>query len=273
MKCFYINLDSATGRRALLEANFAAAAPAGWDLVRVPAVGRDDAGALPGSCTPAAKGCYASHLAALDLALQEAGDVLIVEDDVLFSPRSFELLDRVRAAGVAWDVLHTAPAVRDLKGLLDFASHWRGMTTENRFLLRDAAEVYIASADAYLVRDGSKQRVRDAMAAARIDVPYDLQLQKLSRAGELQVRLCFPFITSSSSAGAVSQINETPPSLLDEAVAAFRRLLFVDADLSDCARETEGILRRAQDRHAQLCGALLGAIFVANPPTLPGAPR
>ena len=63
--CVFINLADAVARRVAFEADFAAVQEPGWSLTRFEALGPAAVGALAGNLTPAEKGCFASHRAAV----------------------------------------------------------------------------------------------------------------------------------------------------------------------------------------------------------------
>ena len=80
MKQLYINLDTATERRAMIESTFPHA-------IRIPAV-YDEKGYL---------GCTKSHIQCLQLAIQEGWDkVCILEDDAMIqNPNSIQCLEQL----------------------------------------------------------------------------------------------------------------------------------------------------------------------------------
>ena len=94
MKCFYINLDRATDWRQSIEASFQRAARPGQSLERIAAF---DAAyvekvAVPGRIRPAEKACFLSHKEAVRRSLAHEGPVFILEDDVIFSNKTFAVL-------------------------------------------------------------------------------------------------------------------------------------------------------------------------------------
>jgi hypothetical protein len=259
MHCLFINLDGATGRRARLEADFASAAPSHWSLIRIAALGPSEVSQIDGRCTPAEKGCYLSHLKALEHALDLPGDVLIVEDDAAFSARGLRLIDEV-ASTRGWDLLYTDVSVRDFPRMVELARLWPKLTAQGRFAMMDAAALQFVGAGAYIIAPGSAANILGALRVERIDVPIDIRLRDACRTGKLRGRIAFPFLTTTSSDGDVSQIAPEAPNGLEAGVNAFRRLMFVDADLSECAQET-GRLSACVSEHARLCGATFAAML------------
>jgi GR25 family glycosyltransferase involved in LPS biosynthesis len=93
----FINLPAAEDRRRSIEASFDAAQTDGWSLHRFEALGPDDVADVPGALSPAEKACFASHRTALGQHLDGDDHVLIVEDDAVFAPQAFGVLDALLA--------------------------------------------------------------------------------------------------------------------------------------------------------------------------------
>lgn len=68
MKCHYINLDTATERRATLEANFARCGRPDWSLHRFSALDQATVQELgvPGTRSWREKGCFLSHRSVIE---------------------------------------------------------------------------------------------------------------------------------------------------------------------------------------------------------------
>lgn len=180
---YVINLDRSTDRRAAIEAD---AERAGLRLIRVPAVdGKtvppgervllDEAGfrrvhgkrPLDGEF-----GCYASHIAALDLFLSSDADAaLILEDDVRFKPGFAAALDAV-AAVPDFDLVklahHRRPAIRELRRV---GGHRLGRAVFGP----------TGSSAAYLVTRAGAARLRSALVPMRL--PYDVALERAWASG------------------------------------------------------------------------------------------
>src|SRR5689334_1969428 len=150
MKCHYINLDDATARRANLEAAYRAAnPPAAWELVRIPASGPAAAGGLPGAISPPEKACWLSHRRAVEASLVDDSPVLVVEDDVRFSPRTFPILGALAEADPEWDVLYTDVILTDADTMVSFARDWPLLGRAGNFRLHDLAKVPYVGAAGY----------------------------------------------------------------------------------------------------------------------------
>lgn len=259
MKCHYINLDAATVRRANLEAAFRAANPPGWELVRIAASGPDAAVGLPGSASATEKACWLSHRRALEAALDDDQPVVIVEDDVRFSPRTFPILAALAEADPEWDILYTDPTLTEVSTMVAFARDWPQLAGAGNFRLHDLAKIPFVGAAGYLVRGGSKQRVLDALdSLPPFDRPYDVALRDLIHAGVLQGRACFPYLTAPSDDAETSTI---PPTQFRQSIVnAFRRLMFVDRDLDVGRRDVERLQAAHADPAAVVIGGVLGAL-------------
>jgi GR25 family glycosyltransferase involved in LPS biosynthesis len=264
-RCLYINLDSAVGRAAAVEASFAAVPHGDWRLERLPAV----APHRPGMAT--AEACFESHLAALTSALEDAEPVFITEDDVVFSRETFAIVDQLVAGEHVWDLLFTDVIVLDLALLLDLARSRRQLAAGGGRTLRNLAVTPCTGSTAYVVRAGAKARLHAALQKADPTRPFDLVLGDLIRQGAFQGRFVFPFVTTVDSLGDRSQIDPGDDRDLWRATLnLFRRLMFVDRDLDACARDADRLATAGDQESAvlaQVLAALTSPAFpVASPP-------
>jgi GR25 family glycosyltransferase involved in LPS biosynthesis len=262
VRCFYINLDTATARAQHVEASFAAAAPRGRQLIRFPAVQADGAANIPGDLSPAEKGCFASHRAILAGNLGDSAALHVTEDDVRFLPRTFEVIDEILGEGPAdWDILFTDYIVCDFHTLVKQARERRRLLAEGRFTLQDLTDIKFAGSTSYVVNGASKAKVFDALAkATRLDVQYDILLRRLAAAGRLKVFGVLPFITGLSEEADLSQIQAGATDFSDVLLNAQRRLLCLDGDLEASRRVAARILTDADDE-ARIFGALFSGLL------------
>jgi len=260
MRCLYINRDSAADRRAHVEANFAATAPAGWELVRIPAIEAAEITDPPAPLTPSERACWLSHRKALASTVQDPDDVFIIEDDTQFSPRAFGLLMRMMAATPACEVLFSEVMPTDLALMAHFARQWPTLAKGGNFLLHDLARTRFAGASAYLVRGTVKARLLAELDdPAHAATPYDIVLSNLARGGRLQARVCFPFLTTPSPDADASQIQVERSRLREATFHAYRRLMFHAVELG----ERRGELDRVAAAHGDEGAALAGMVFAA----------
>lgn len=260
MKCLYINLDSAQARRESLEASFRRHAPAGWDLVRIPAASPADVEGVPGVITPAEKACWRSHRAAIFATIAEPEDVLIVEDDTRFGPRTFEMLEKVRAKDLQWDLCFTEVSLR-VENMMVYAQRYPQYAAAGSVSLNDLTQLRFAAACGYLVRAGSKVKLVKLLdAAARLDRAYDFYLQDLTHARRIRSLFCFPFITQPSPHAERSQIQTEVQQLRDQMHISFRRLMHLDRDLDALEPELEHLEAMHGERGAAMVGKVFGAM-------------
>ena len=260
-RCVFINLAAAAERRGAVEASFAAAAPAGWSLERFEALTPSDVAAVPGGLKPAEKACFASHRAALAADLDSAGHLMIAEDDVVFSPRTFAALDQLLAQAPDWDVLFTDVAFCDLALMVHLARRRDPMAAAGEQMILNLRGRAWNGATAYLVRGSAKARLHAALAAATaMDRPYDLFLRDLCEAGELKAGVCFPFLTTVSAAADASQIQSGPDVVFDQTLSAFRRLMFVERDLDQCRADTQRLRTLSGGEAADMVGTVFATL-------------
>lgn len=257
--CVYINLAAAQDRRRSVEASFAEAQTGGWMLQRFEALGPSDGAALPGTLFDAEKACFASHRAALGQHLEGDEPVLIVEDDAVFSPQAFGVLDGMLAQAGDWDILYTDAALCDFNLMVQLASRRDGMVEGGQYLAVDLAGRSFFGATAYAVRGAAKARLHAALATAEaLDQPYDLFLRDLIHSSAFKAAVCFPFLTTLSALADGSQIQSGDSAVFDATLNAYRRLMYVDRDLDRC--RADGLRLAA---HADEAQRLVGGVFAA----------
>jgi GR25 family glycosyltransferase involved in LPS biosynthesis len=258
--CVFINLPAAEDRRRSLEASFARTAASAWQLSRFSALGPADVAAIPGSLTPGEKGCFASHRAALGEHLAGDDPVLIVEDDAVFSPQTFGVLDGLLAHGGDWDLIFTDAALCDFNLMVHLAARRDGMAARREFLPVDLHGRSYFGSTAYAVRGSSKPRLHAALtAAAELNQPYDLFLRDLIHSGQFKAAVAFPFLTTLSPQADGSQIQGAEAAVFDSTLNAYRRLMYVARDLDQCRADAERLAVRT-DETARLVGGVFAAI-------------
>jgi GR25 family glycosyltransferase involved in LPS biosynthesis len=259
MKCHYINLDDATGRRANLEAAYQAVnPPASWELVRIAASGPDAASGLGGTASLPEKACWLSHRRAIEASLDDDGAVLVVEDDVRFSPRTFYILGALAEADTEWDILFTDVILTNADSMVSFARDWPQLARAGNFRLLDLAEIPYVGAAGYVIRNAAKRKVLAALdSLPSFDRAYDVALADLIRGGALVGRGVFPFLTAPSADADASTIQPSRLQLRERMINAFRRLMFVDRDL-DASRAEIAALEAV---HADPAAVLIGGVF------------
>jgi GR25 family glycosyltransferase involved in LPS biosynthesis len=260
--CLYINLDAAESRRAELERSFRAAAPDGWRLQRIRAVGGDEAAVFAGSAPSGVKGCFLSHRRAVEAALQIPGDVLIVEDDSAFSRRGLEVLRKIAGVPARWDLLMCDLAPLSVGDVFRYARQREVFERTGQFMVDDLAKVPFAGSSAYLLRDAAKAKLLALTEGHPINEPFDFVLSRLIREGRLCGMAPVPFLTTLGAASGDSQINaaETPSIA---ALNVLRRLVFVDRDLAACEAALAA-LDPTTDDAARRCGRVIAALFAGD---------
>lgn len=234
MHCIYINLERQAERRDFLEENFAAYADPSWTLHRFEAV---DAGRLPlsfreGAMRDSEKACFASHVGALEMALQFPGDSMILEDDACFGPRSAEMIRLALETSRKgpWDLLFTDACIVDAPGMLELYEMRKDWEQHRSVLLADLRRMRFAGATAYIVSEQAKGRLLDYLKGmTHFDHPYDLVLRDLIQLGRFSAHVVLPFATSLSVYADVSQIQTSATAATEICWNAFRRLIWVDA--------------------------------------------
>lgn len=266
MKYLYINLESATQRRAFVEANFGESTGGGRALQRVPAidVAAVQARGIAGSTLPGEKACYLSHLDALTRSLAHDEDVLIAEDDVLFSPLSTGIIEGVRPAfaGVEWDVVFTdlcIPRIPAMLKIFDLVKHAR--RKGELYYLQLKGDFFFAGSTSYIVNKDSRRKLLDLMTLERLDQPYDLTLRDLIATGKLTAFVILPFATSLSKHGDNTQIQAEDYAPTELVWNSFRRLMWHGRDMAGLLNDARKLDAAFADDEAEVFSTVLKAVL------------
>jgi hypothetical protein len=259
--CVFINLAAAADRRRSLEASFSAAVAGDWRLQRFEALAASDVAALPGSLTPAEKACFASHRMALGAHLEDDDPILIVEDDAVFAPQAFGVLDALLAQEGPWDVIYPDAALCDFNLMIHLASRRDGMVARGEYQTLDLAGCSYFGATAYAVRGGAKRRLHAALLAIdALDQPIDLALRHICHKGQLRMAVVFPFLTTVSALADGSQIQGDDAAVFDRTLNAYRRLMYVARDLDQCRADAARLRQANTDEASRLVGDIFATI-------------
>lgn len=230
MKVRYINLEAATERRSHIEANFRELAPSPWSIVRVPATSSEDpeVACQSGRIRPSEKACFLSHRKAITASLEEPGSSMIVEDDVLFCPSSFDNIDKLEQQHRGEpDIVFTSVLIQEPANLVPQFLLRRQLGKNDQVTLIDLAPYAFVGADAYIVTARGKRALAALFRAlTQLDAPYDIQLQAWVKEKKLKALTAFPFLTSLSAHADFSMNGNS--SLTSVALNGFRRLLAFD---------------------------------------------
>lgn len=259
MRAYYINLDSATDRRASVERNVAEHLPAHWRVERFAAIDKATARAWPGSSRDADKACGLSHRGVIERSLQHDGHAMVLEDDVLFGPRSAANIESALASlpDGSWDLLYTDICVPHLQSMLELLQFRRQLVAAGQATFLDLAQMQFAGATAYIVHRDAKARVLALFDRQRsLEQPYDLFLRDRFAARELTGRVVFPFPTSLSEHAESSSIQDAG-GLADFVWNAFRRLVWADRDLALVSSQLARAPADALDEEAQIAARIL----------------
>lgn len=265
MDCYYINLDSATGRRTHLEENFSACKAAHWTLQRFPAIDAQSAHtrAFPGPLRPAEKACFLSHRQVLQSCLGDEKDILVMEDDTLFGMRSCSAIDSFLQHGGtgAWDIIYTDIIVPRLETMVELIQYRHQLTAAGRFTLLDLGKMMFAGTSAYIVNGKSKRKLAGLLECANgLEIPYDLYLRQLIQDRRLAGFAFFPFVTSVSEYSEASHVQAAGDLDTDRIWNLFRKMIWMERDLEAQKEALREIDSRLCDDESRLFGVLFAAL-------------
>lgn len=240
METYYINLQAQLLRRCCIEHCFSCFAPSNWLLNRVSAVSAADvqAAGIPGRLKEGEKGCYLSHVKALDMACDNDTHAYILEDDAHFGINSFRLLDlalvRLLHDNDNWDILYTQVMPVCPEHMVELLRIRAECVRDNKLCVVDSRKMLFAGACSYVVNKASKHKVLNYLKSQTIlDIPVDSYYWRLAREGVLQARVVFPLTSSVNPEALVSQIQATSKSKASLIWNAWMRLSAYDRDLDE----------------------------------------
>jgi GR25 family glycosyltransferase involved in LPS biosynthesis len=212
MKSYFINLDSETERRALLQASFKACAPQGFELERIAAVGAVDIqrNSVPGKLRDTAKACILSHQKAIEASLSDPTNSLILEDDATLGAIGFEVLNGLLQGDHGdVDIIVTSSLVTNTDFLLNQYMLYRKTMHNKQIHLLNMQGMQSAGSDSYIICQRSKSKLLNLLQQIEsYDVEYDMLLKQWIHEGRIKAVLAFPFLTCLSSFSDSSQITE-----------------------------------------------------------------
>jgi len=269
MKYLYINLDAATDRRAFVEGNFAECSHREPVIGRVAAIdiATVTANGVPGTNGPGEKACYLSHLKALRQSLEHDDEVLIAEDDVLFSPASTATIEGVPRAfeGRNWDLVFTDICVPRPRAMVNLF----GMVKQARqkgdlYYLPLKGDFFFAGSTSYIVNRHSKRKLLDLMEGQPLNRPYDLGMRDQIAMGKLTAFVILPFATSLSKYGDNTQIQADGFAPTEFAWNSFRRLMWQGRDLPALVQDARKIDADFHDDESEVFSTILKATLTDN---------
>ena len=209
---------------------------------RFSAVDGNAFGVTSGTLTDSELGCFYSHYLLLQMHLDGAAHLHIIEDDIVMAKRAPFLLEQVVLSGMLddLDLLFIESAV---PMSLDFCRDGRG---EYQRRIQRAADgtvtnvrfghiPYVAGTTSYLVNRRSVRLICDILSqeldrgATR---PIDILFRETAAEGKLRVRCLFPFVTSirpGEFAGAADPDDNNRQSRF--AMEMLRHSFFAECDL------------------------------------------
>jgi hypothetical protein len=94
-----------------------------------------------------------------------------------------------------------------------------------------------------------------------IDLPYDIYLRQLIRQFQLKAYVIFPFATSISDLAGQSSIQPDQTGSIDGIANLFRRMVWMERDLSARSDEIEALRAAYGDTESRAFAALFEALM------------
>jgi len=270
LNIFYINLDDANDRRAVLEKCLNQFSSLDIQCHRISAYSKDyvEKNKIPGKIRSGEKGCFLSHKKAIQEALEYPGNALILEDDALLGIETINVLKNyLPAIQPKIDILYTDLCVSDVNSMLQLFKLRRSMMRNGLLEVLETKRIDFCGATAYILNDGSKQKLLNILDTySSLDLPYDLVLKSLILQDRLDSGFIFPFITKLSPLSSKTQLQMDSDRLNNIAWDAFRKLMFFESKVipEDILRDLDQIPNNFYDAQAEVFSKILRLILSEN---------
>ena len=266
MDCHYINLASDTAKRKELETLFEACTPKGWTLQRFEAIDKQFVLShdISGQISDGAKGCFLSHQHLLGQHLETQQPLFIVEDDVVFTARTFELIDQIvdkMDPQAEWDIIHTDICVPSPGAMIDFYLAKKS-TAADQLSLVNLKDKFYASTAAYIVNPKSVRKIFNLLShSGPLDQPIDLFYRFLTHSGILQSYVTVPFITSLSNRSTQTNIQKSDDAYTELIWHTYRKFSWINPSENAVKQGIEGIEQHALDPEANQLLKIISGFF------------
>jgi GR25 family glycosyltransferase involved in LPS biosynthesis len=256
----YINLDTAAERRAAIEENFQAFAPDHWQLLRAPAISSTDVINLniDGTLRHAEKACYLSHLAVIKSVAAQQQPVWIREDDSKLGKKSCgEVMRFVNQFSDQWDILFTDLTIANPGTMFSLFRLRRDIGSMCSQALPLSAIGNFAGAQSYIVNPKYSNILVERLTTDQLSTPFDIALRKVVLSPATRAFVLFPFVTTESVLTTPSSVQTSDGGGINQAWAAFRRLIWLERDISACEKELDRLLANQTDLDSKNFGRLM----------------
>jgi GR25 family glycosyltransferase involved in LPS biosynthesis len=270
MDFLYINLKGADERQQFLEHNFKQNFPAHrQNLHRVEAVNTTQVAqeCIPGKLHSAAKGCFLSHVRAAEIAARFPTHVMIMEDDILFSPKSEATIHAAlqMLADREWDLLFTDICTPHPVVMVYLFQLRRKLVKDQSCQLLNLKGIGFAGSTGYVVNRQSQAKFHAILRQCHsLDVPLDLYIRDQVDRGCLTAVAVFPYATSLSHFADASQVSAGDGSIPELAWNCFRRLMWIDAHPELVVQSLRSLGEHCQDPDASAFAQILKTLLAAD---------
>ncbi len=267
MHVIYINLDRQSDRRAYVEDQVGRFLPKDWECERLAAVNKADVDPkVYGTALPTgAIGLSLSHRSAVRRSLETDDHLLLLEDDVQFGPRSHPAIEVALKllSPDSWDLLFTDACIPGAGQMIELFC--LGKAKPGVITLLDLRKIVFAGSTSIIVNRKHKSKYLALLTdEVLFSMPIDLLIAKFVREGRLNAFLTFPFATSLSRFAESSQIQSKDLEIENVLWNAYRRLVWIDADMKAVDASLAKIPGSLMGDDARCLGRILGGLIACE---------
>lgn len=235
LNVYYINLEGATDRRTALEKNLAQFASNKFAIHRINAFDKSyvKTNAVPGKISDSEKGCFLSHIKAIEMSLERPGPALILEDDARLFTKFLSVINKILPQIESnSDLTFLDITVSDFKSMCILNRIHRELTDSNEFNLLRTSDIDFSGSAAYLLTDNSKKKILNTISQCSVlDEPYDIFLKRLIKTNEISSGFVFPLIATKSDDSLNSSVQQSG-DFLNIVWHSFSKLMFCEFDVA-----------------------------------------
>jgi GR25 family glycosyltransferase involved in LPS biosynthesis len=207
--------------------------------------------------------CYLSHLEALKSQADANDHVFILEDDAIFSTKTFEVLDVVlEKIDFEWDIFYTDVSINNPALMLDFFKKRRDFESTSWIHFLDLKSIPFAAASGYIINKKSIAKITTLLSSeAVLKNHIDLYYRGLIHAGLIKGFVAFPFLTSLSNLSEHSQIQPETTQYTEIAWNTFRKLMWIDRSIESCQPNIQKLQAHFMDAEMNAYATILSAVI------------
>ncbi len=214
MDAYYINLDSATQRKILIESQ-KNKIDLNFEIKRFPAIrGIDHAETKPSDLSYGQWGCWLSHLEVIHRSLFNDDHLLIIEDDEHFEESFLKASSLIESiSNEDWDIIYLDATFVEVFDYIKIARRIQNSYSSENFFFDIDKSFTVYGTHGYILNKNKKIKIFELLRRnSRLGIPIDNVFCAAIQQELLKAKIILPLMLSPGPETAASQIsNENHP--------------------------------------------------------------